>query len=70
MGRNRNKVKLPTLPLCVKCHEFGQHIGNEDIITTLISKAPPYRQSRGEWEAAHPHFERYVARRCYFEALR
>ena len=70
MGRNRGKVELPTVPLCVKCHEFGQHLGDEEVICKLIERAPEYWQAMGEWEFAEPFFERYVTRRRYLEAVR
>jgi len=70
MGRKRKRVDLPTLPLCTRCHEFGQHMGNEEITLALIRKAPDYWQSRDEWDEARPYFERYVSRREYIECVR
>ena len=67
MGRKRKKVHLPTLPLCVRCHEFGQHVGNEEIIMALIEKAPTYWQEHGMWEEARPVFETWLSRREYVE---
>ena len=69
-GRNRKKVKLPTVPLCVKCHEFGLHMGDEEITCKLIDRAPGYWQAMGEWDFARPFFERYLSRRRYLEAVR
>lgn len=70
MGRNRKKVKLPTLPLCVRCHEFGVHVGDEEITCKLIDRAPGYWQDMGEWERAEPLFDRWLSRREYLEAVR
>ena len=70
MGRNRKQVELPKLPLCVRCHEFGQHLGDEEIICKLIERAPFYWQEQGEWEDARPWFERYMSRRRYLDMVR
>ena len=71
IGRNRKKVELPTAPLCVKCHEFGQHVGmDEEITRKLIERAPIYWQAMGEWEFAEPFYERWMERRRYLEAVR
>jgi len=70
MGRNRKEVELPTVPLCVRCHEFGQHMGDEEIICKLIQRAPDYWNALGEWEFARPFYERFMSRRRYLEAMR
>jgi hypothetical protein len=70
MGRSRKKVELPTLPICVRCHEFGQHLGDEEITRKLIDRAPAYWQEMDEWEFARPYYERFVARLEYLEAVR
>jgi hypothetical protein len=68
MGRNRKKhPELPWVPLCRACHDRD---GTEAFTQALIAKAPAYWQARGEWEAARPYFERFVARRSYREAVR
>jgi hypothetical protein len=66
MGRSRKKhPELPTLPLCVRCHEFGQHMGSKRIIQTIIARAPAYWRSVGEWENARPYYERWLGLRAY-----
>ena len=70
IGRSRKKVKLPTLPICIRCHEFGQHMGDETITLTLIAKAPDWWRMHDEWEFARPWYERFVAKREYLEAVR
>jgi hypothetical protein len=69
MGRNRKKVNLPTVPLCVKCHEFGQHMGDEEVIAALIELAPRHWKESGQWEDAQPHFERWLSKRQFRKCM-
>jgi hypothetical protein len=65
MGRKRKKVDLPTIPLCIRCHEFGQHMGSQEVIELIIARAPGYWIAEGTWENARPYYERYLSKRAY-----
>lgn len=68
MGRKRKTIGplLPTLPLCRPCHT-RQHYADQDVIETLIRKAPGYWRSVGEWEQHQDGFETWVSKRRYRE---